>query len=91
MCRKKSRVTNLQQLCWNFGGLEWGEELVQKVHGLGASRDRLWLVRGGRTGKTEEVEMFVRIRLNVRTEVGRMTLNEEWEKKMKQQGRQSKF
>lgn len=51
-------------------------ELAQKVHSFGASRDRLWLVKGGRTGKTEEVEMFVRIRLNVRTEVGRMTLNE---------------
>lgn len=35
--------------------------------------------------------MFARIRLNVKTEVGRMTLNEEWEKKMKEQRTQSKF
>lgn len=29
-----------------------GRELAQKAHSLGAGRDRLWLVKGGRTGKT---------------------------------------
>lgn len=27
ICRKKSRVANHQRVCWNLGGLDWGEEV----------------------------------------------------------------